>query len=245
MASDSAATFGNGVAATIGQQTVKKVHKLANAMVFASTGAVGIGQVLGDALTHAWNEKRFRDTQTPERLMNAVGTCINQTAMPYLQTASAVRQVGAGDGSSSWCKSMVAMDCKGTPCLFTFDVNGAPERASNDLPFVAMGSGQAIADPFLAFLKRLIWAQTPPTLAEGKLVATWTIDHVCKTNPGGVGGAVQLMVLTKGGGIVEISGAELNEHSQQANGAEQAMLRALRPAAQPEQPAPPMPTPPP
>lgn len=111
-----------------------------------------------------------------------------------------------------------------------------------DLPFISLGSGQAIADPFLAFLKRLIWAKDPPTLAEGKLVSVWAIDHVCKTNPGGVGGDVQMMVLPRGGAVVELGEAEGAEHKQQAAGAENALLKYLRPdgppaAAMPQPPA--------
>jgi len=118
------------------------------------------------------------------------------------------------------------------PCLFRFDYNGAPERATEELPFVAMGLGQPIADPFLALLKRLLWQNSQPTLAEGRLAATWTIDHVRLTNPGGVGGKIQLATLSGNPGkpptISLFSEQDVQEHLEQIRAAEQALIRELR-----------------
>ncbi|EWS54511.1 Proteasome subunit [Methylibium sp. T29] len=228
---------------TIGQQTTRKVYKLTDTMIFAATGAVGIAQIIADRLSSGWKQGEFKNTSSPEQMMLKLGTAISQTVMPFLQSGVSVQQV-AGNANGSLCKSMVAMDVKGTPCLFQFDYNGAPERSTEHLPFVSLGSGQPIADPFLAFLKRLIWSGVQPTVAEGKLVAVWTIDHVCKTNPGGVGGAVQLMVLPAKGTVLELSDAEGAEHKQQAAAAEQALVRHLRPDTATQEAVPPLPQPP-
>lgn len=172
--------------------------------------------------------------------MQKIGIAIGETVGPYLQTAAMARQMGMSPDTAI-CKTLLAIEVKGAPCLFQFDYNGAPERSTPELPFVALGSGQPIADPFLAFLRRVIWSNSQPTVAEGKLVASWTIDHVCKTNPGGVGGAVQMMVLPRGGNVIELSDNEAEEHKQQAAGAEAAMLKFLKPDGGhvPPQPQPP------
>ena len=119
------------------------------------------------------------------------------------------------------------------PCLFNFDVNGSPERSTADLPFISMGSGQAIADPFLALLRRLLWHDQEPTLAEGRLAAVWTIDHVCQTNPGGVAGEPQLSILVGAGGtkmpeVHELSTDDIDEHRQRVASAEQTLVEELR-----------------
>lgn len=247
IASDSAATFGTGQMATIGQQTTRKVHKLSPSMIFAATGAVGMAQVFADVLSRGYAANAFRNAATADEMMNKLGLAINTAVLPYLQSAQSLRQLGAGV-DASLCKSMIAMDVKGTPLLLTFDFNGAPERATKELPFVSMGSGQPIADPFLAFLHRLLWKNSQPTIAEGRLAAIWTIDHVCKTNPGGVGGNVQLMILTKKPDVLELGDGEVEEHKQQAAGAEAAFVKFLRPEAGPivsgAAEAPPIPQPP-
>ena len=237
LASDSAATFGTGQIATIGQQSAKKVHRLADKIAFAGTGAVGIAQLIGDRIATGWAQGHFKNIPTKDGLMQKLGVAIGETVGPYLQTAAIARQIGVAPDASI-CKTLLAIDHKGEPCLFQFDYNGAPERATAQLPFVALGSGQPIADPFLAFLRRLIWADSQPTVAEGRLVASWTIDHVCKTNPGGIGGAVQMMVLLKGSNVVELSDIEAEEHKQQAAGAEAALVKFLKPDGGPVAPQP-------
>lgn len=241
VASDSAATFGTGQMQTIGQQSTRKVHNLASSMIYAGTGAVGIAQILVDTLSQHYSSMgTFKNVKRPDEMMGRLSQAILQTVAPFLQTATSVRQL-VGSADASLCKSLIAIAVGGEPQLFTFDFNGAPERATPELPFVSMGSGQPIADPFLAFLHRLFWKESRPTIAEGKLVAVWTIDHVCKTNPGGVGGNVQLMVLPKGSNVLELTDAQVAEHREQASGAEAALVNFLRPEVGPEPPIPPMP----
>jgi hypothetical protein len=220
------------------------VYRLADAMIYAATGAVGMGQLIADELARAYANKAFTNCASPEQLMNRIAQTIEQVVRPYLQSGTSLQKLGQ-PVAGSLCKSLVAISFKNTPCLFQFDFNGAPERATEHLPFVSLGSGQPIADPFLAFLKRLIWAGSQPTLAEGKLASVWTIDHVCKTNPGGVGGEVQLMALPTAGKISELDTTEVAEHRQLAAAAETALVKALRPepAAVLVEP-PPMPLPP-
>ena len=128
---------------------------------------------------------------------------------------------------------MVAMPIQHVPYLFSFDYNGAPERATKELPFVAIGIGQPIADPFLAFLKRLLWLESQPTLAKGRLAAIWTIDHVRLTNPGGVGGKIQVAMLSgkpgKPPSVSMFSEGDLQEHLEQIRAAEHALVMEVRP----------------
>jgi len=191
-----------------------------------------MSQVISDTLKRAWQDKKFKDAMSPEHFMDMVGKTISQTVGPYLQTAALQQQL-VRDASSSLCKSMCAFSYKESACLFQFDFNGAPESSSDELAFVAMGSGQNIADPFLAFLKRLLWQNTKPSLPEGRLAAVWTIDHVRLVNPGGVGGPIQLATLApkdgKGTPIVTMfSDSDIQEHLQQVRDAEKALINELR-----------------
>ncbi len=241
VASDSAATFSIPGMPTIGQQEITKLHRLTDSVLFSSTGAVGMAQLVANEIRNSWRNNEFRNHQQPEQAMHFIGTKIAQLVGPYLQTANLSRPL-VGDCSMSLCKSLVAMPVNHMPCLFNFDFNGAPELATNELPFIALGSGQPIADPFLALLKRLLWAATSPNLAEGRLAAVWTIDHVRLTNPGGVGGKIQLATLAAEGRaraadrqptVTLLSEEDIQEHLEQIRAAEDALTRELR-AIRPE-----------
>ncbi len=194
MAADSAATFSTGTLATIGQQPTRKLVRINNNILYSSTGAIGISQIIADAVKTLWEGDKLKGNKTAEMVMDIVGRRINELVLPYLSSAHLQQAVGVGGGTAV-CKSLISMPAEKKACLFQFDANGSPERSTPELPFVSLGSGQPIADPFLALLKRLLWNDTEPTLAEGRLAAVWTIDHVRRTNPGGVGGEIQLATL--------------------------------------------------
>ncbi|HEY3520523.1 MAG TPA: hypothetical protein VGK80_05715, partial [Rhodanobacteraceae bacterium] len=84
-----------------------------------------------------------------------------------------------------------------------------------------------IADPFLALLKRLLWPNSEPTLAEGRLAAVWAIDHVRRTNPGGVGGPIQLATLTNADETVKLVD-DSEEHLQAIESALQVLAAQIK-----------------
>ena len=243
MASDSAATLGFSGQYTIGQQEVQKIRNLSDRILYSSTGGVGMAQLLTERISRLWRDKILA-TGTPEACMDKIGKAISEVVTPYMTTAQIVRQL-TGDVGPSLCKSLVAFPVQNAPVLCQFEYNGVPERATSDLPFVALGSGQSIADPFLAFLRRVLWTSSKPTVAEGKLAAVWTIDHVRRTNAGGVGGAIQLATLQPGTKecVVKMLGQDdVEEHLQRIDAAERAFAAELRGATKAAQPStPPIP----
>lgn len=246
VASDSAATFGTGLQPTIGQQAVQKVWPINEHIIYCGTGAVGIAQIVADHIKTMWDQKAFAGRMTPDAAMDRIGKAISGLVGPYLHTGQ-MQHAMTGSASGSLCKSLVAIPIDQKPELFQFDFNGAPERCNHDLPFMAIGSGQPIADPFLALLRRLLWTGREPTLSEGRLAAVWTIDHVRSTNPGGVGGKIQLAVLeTSARGMPKVVVApqeQVEEHLQKVALAEQALVKELTGAGGAEEAAIPVPPP--
>lgn len=241
MASDSAATFAAGTTWTIGQQEVQKVRRLTEQMLYSATGAVGTSQLIAERLTSL--AKDLGNAKGPVDAMDKMGQAILESVRPYLQGANLVRALTGESGAL--CKCLVAVPVANRAQLYQFDHSGAPERATSDVPFVALGSGQQIADPFLALLRRLLWTGEEPTLAEGKLVATWAIDHVRRTNPGGVGGRIQLATLAHDGKKIAatiLPPSEVAEHEQRVGSAEQALVAELRGSTAPAPTLPPEPT---
>jgi hypothetical protein len=130
------------------------------------------------------------------------------------------------------------------PHLVQFNHQCDPEEATAGLPFVSIGSGQPTADPFLAFIRGIFWPERLPPLNDGIFATIWTLRHTIKTRPGGVGGRVQIVTLSKDGGnrwtARELSRAEFGEPQQMIQTMEEGMrnLTGETFSAQPTRPLP-------
>jgi len=231
MASDSAATLAAGAAPTVGQQPMTKIHKIGEDMLYASSGAVGISQLIRDSLGKLVAVKGHHKGQSSAEAMSLVASKIADVVKPLFASASAAAALVGQQtaGITVICKSLVAFPYKGQARLFQFDHAGAPEEATNELPFVSLGSGQPLADPFLALMKRVLWSGSPPTVAEGRFAAAWTIVHVAKTNYAGVALPLQMATLSSNGQI-ELA-ADPEEHYEAVHAAEESLRRHVRPGA--------------
>jgi hypothetical protein len=93
---------------------------------------------------------------------------------------------------------MIAAIHGGQPFLVEYDTaNFQPEIKEGKTFFVSMGSGQMLADPFLAFVARVMWGSTMPTVADAKFGVYWALKHAITLAPGGVGGPIVIATLEK------------------------------------------------
>jgi 20S proteasome alpha/beta subunit len=247
MGADGAATLG-----ALGQHTVlqpvKKLNKIGNSVILAVSGSVGLGQRIGGLVNQLWV-----GGQLPPMTSFDAMTRIRQTIGPHLNleiqyAVEAGKLLGMGVAAQSAVSlSMLAAPIEGTHRLYQFDHTGAPEEATKDLPFVALGSGQNLADPFLAFLREIFWKNSQPNLSEGVFATVWSLTHAIRRNTGGVAEPIQLMTLSKDAqdnyGIKEFDAAELQEHRQAVSEVEQYLTDFKRKQADPP-PVPPPPPPP-
>jgi 20S proteasome alpha/beta subunit len=245
VASDSAATYAAGTAYTIGQQEVPKVHKLSERLVYASSGAIGISQLVISALQKMDKQNFFGKAESPTDAMAVTSRAIADAVKHVHESAGRlVPLVGREEAQmTAVCKSLVAAVVKKEPSLFQFDYSGAPEEVGTDLVFVALGSGQPLADPFLALLKRILWKGRRPKLPEGRFVAAWTIRHVSQTVFGLVGGPIQMASVSCEDGVPHVDLADPAEHDVPIQEAEAALrdhiLAPENAGPPPKPPAPP------
>jgi 20S proteasome alpha/beta subunit len=225
LGADGAATMGSADASTA-RQPVHKLRCWDNAIAGFS-GAVGMAQRLGSQYGDLRTSNAMA-SKHPTEVMAKIGQGFQSVLGPEYQILRSVpeslmRQAIPG----VLCYSIIAMVVKHKPCLFQFDLLGRPEMATQDLPFVAIGCGQPIADPFLAFAKRVFWGNAMPKIEQGILATLWTLEHAIDISPGGVADPVQLCVLKQDGKDFrahEISEAERQEHHQYIEG----MVQKLR-----------------
>jgi hypothetical protein len=95
--------------------------------------------------------------------------------------------------------------------------------------YAALGSGKLSADPFLRFLVDIFCPDGRPTLREAIFLATWTVQHVIDTNPGGVAGPIRVATFGPDSSAVfqaaELPDSEIEEHQQAVESAATALRR--------------------
>lgn len=235
---DSGATF---VAGNIGpptaMQPTSKLNIIDGKVVMGVSGPIALGQLYLDRIETLWKGSQLRQNQTSVAgAQRYVQGAIWSDAQDAIRRSHLVFGQGAHDVVLTHSLIALPVGRSQIPTLFQCDFQGMPEAASSDLPFVSVGGGQGIADPFLAFLRRVFWFDTSPTVLDGIFVAMWTLQHAIQVSPGGLAGPVEIAVLDRRGARL-LSHDELVDHQQHVETFEQDMKRYRVPVS--EQTAPP------
>jgi len=250
---DGAATLGSMGQMTV-RQPVKKLGIISDEVIVGVSGHVGLGQRLAGTMTELYQASAFVQNGKPLP-PHLVMTLIRENFWKHINLEMQVAQVaqklvGQSALNNALNAAVVAMPVAGQGCLFQFDPQGAPEEATENLPFIAIGSGQNTADPFLAFLRRNFWSDGLPSLADGTFAAYWTLEYAIKGAPGGISDPIQIITLSRGkkGWLAEeLSNSDLQEHRQSVATAEQSLRdfrKGLDPATATSSNPPPSPPPP-
>ncbi len=196
MGADGAATLGE-----LGQKTicqpVKKLDIVDTKIVTGISGPVGLGQIIRGEIESLWSKEKLKNKKPYEAMLT-----LQEKIRPHLlNELSAAKIAGATLGivaiNSAISHTLVAIPIKKELCLFQFNQQGLAEQATKNLPFVAIGSGQTIADPFLAFIRRIFWKESLPNVEQGKFAVQWTLEHAIKTAPEGISEPIQIVELRK------------------------------------------------
>jgi 20S proteasome alpha/beta subunit len=229
VASDSTATLAVPMGGPTVEQQVSKLEIRADRVIFATSGAIGLAQLVLDELDSSWHNilREKRPAQARTTIRNQLVKHIE----PRIRMATVYKDVvGPYEAlKNATILTMIALPIDDTPVLLQYDGQANCEAATDAIPFIALGSGQDQADPFLAFLKRVLWQdECPSTVGEGIFAALWTAKHVIQVNAGrGIGGEPQLATLTKKdnvGWCAELlPNDRVQEHYQAITGAEEAL----------------------
>ncbi len=124
--------------------------------------------------------------------------------------------------------TMLAFEKGGVHHCCVFEGPLQPRFLDADHFYVALGSGKLSADPFLRFLADVFCANNAqPSIREGLFLATWAVQHVIDTNPGGVAGPIRVATFEpNGAGGFEarsLSDNEIAEHQQAIESAANAL----------------------
>lgn len=217
LAADGAATLATSAGILTIRQSIKKLEIISGKAILGVSGQVGTGQLYREELQNMINAKKVTSKPIGQAMSTIRDNFRNQVE-GNLKLADSL-----GIKETVYCNAVIAMPVSGKPRLIQFDHLCQPEEATDQLPFISIGSGQGLADPFLAFLRRVFWPTGLPSLAQGSLAAVWTLQHCIEIAPAYVRDPIQVAVLEKSGDSFkarELNDDELDEHSEAATNAE-------------------------
>ena len=222
LASDGAVT------GTTTQQT-KKLNTINGCIVIGSSGPVGLSQRFTGTLQLYCTDGTYA-SKPAFQLMTELSQWFRTHLQLESTMAQSIQQLAPWANSIWQSQIIVALPLRDTLHLFSFDNAGAPMEATDSLPYSSIGSGNYLAEPFLAFIRRLLWARGLPDLGLGIFSAVCALDHAIKTSPGGVSYPMQVVIVRQENGSIqarELSEAELGEHLQAVARAESSITEAV------------------
>ena len=185
--SDSIATSSMGPVPIIHIPFDGKIRIFPGNVIVACTGAIGYAQRLHEHIEAAVKGNVFTNFAVRECTTNISKRFLTDLAGSMAPTNP---QVGIGFGA------LIAAPLKDGPFLAEFAATDfQPEIKTEKLYYVSMGSGQMLADPFLAFVSKVMWKNKMPTVDEAKFGVYWVLDHTIKLAPGKVGPPIRLATL--------------------------------------------------
>lgn len=232
---DSAATLG-----AAGQETVKeittKLYLVKDSIVLGLSGPIGLAQRyygLLDAMPTP--ERQGLSNSRPHDASTKISGMLWQHAQVEYQRAQVVSQAVGTRAAliHAHHATVVALRVQGTDRLFQFSETCAPEEATEELPYVSIGSGQQNADPFLAFVRRIYWPRSVPNLSGGIFATLWTLIQTIQSSPGRVGEPITIATLHNGRARF-LDDSEMEEHRQAIRELEDS-VRRFRDELEPKQ----------
>lgn len=204
---DSIATSAAGPQGIV-QLPTDKLVIVGDRIILAGTGSVGLGQRFGAIVQNHWDGKAF---QKP--MLDCIKSMTTAGVQDFQSTGTPRHpQYGFGFGA------LLAAPMADQPELIEFGIQDfQPEIKREKLHFVTMGSGQALADPFIAFISRVLWDGKMPDVKAGMFGVYWALQHTIQYAPGGVGAPARLATLRREGGAWHariLEDAELQEQAQ-------------------------------
>lgn len=173
----------------MGLPSNSKIQIFRDKIIVAATGAVGFSQRLSAHVEEAIAGNVFSMQKRRECVAN-----ISQRLLTDFEKSKVRYQAQGGLGFGA----LVAAVHNDEPFLCEYGTTDfQPEIKDGRLFFVAMGSGQMLAEPFLAFVSRVLWKNTMPNVEHAKFGVYWVLDHAIKLAPGGVGYPIKIAVLRK------------------------------------------------
>lgn len=180
-------------------QSTSKLSIIGDQVILGVSGPVGLAQSYRHSIEPLIKNHGLRAPwKSVSDARRKLYDCFWIHAGPAWERAAIVsKTIGPIAHSEVSHQSMIAFPVDDQACLIQFSHQCQPEEATQELPFIAIGSGQTTADPFLSFIKRTFWPKSTPSTEDGKFAVLWALQYCIKARPGGIDDPVQIAVLSK------------------------------------------------
>jgi hypothetical protein len=212
--------------ATIGQAGTKVAIIRKGQALYASAGAIGLGQQICAGIDAI--DAKFHTQQCVAAVAN-IQKAARAVILPAFEVANkAVPVLGhPATQQDAICGGLFATKFSDGIKLIELNAQGGSEILTlESVPFICLGSGKANADPFLRFLWDVYWSKSPPSLKEAVLAGYWTVKVVTQLHTSGVGCGVEVFTLKHQGNLPiaeKIADSALDEHNEFIASVEEAM----------------------
>ncbi|MGO9266785.1 MAG: hypothetical protein ACLQBA_18205 [Candidatus Binataceae bacterium] len=217
IATDRQVTHGAMGTTTIGQAGTKAAVIRNGQALYASSGAIGLGQQICAGIEGI--DIKFHNHGCIAALQ-AIQKAARVVIAPAFEIAAkSVAVLGhPATQQDAVCTGLLAAKFSDGIKLVELNAQGGCEMLTlESVPFICQGSGKANADPFLRFLWDVYWSKSAPMLKEAVLAGYWTVKVVTQLRTSGVGCGVEVFTLrhSSNAAIAEkIADSALDEHNE-------------------------------
>ncbi|MFI4973242.1 MAG: hypothetical protein ACHP84_01740 [Caulobacterales bacterium] len=173
------------------QVNTGKIEVIDDEVIVAGSGATGLTQRFAGIARSNW-AARLRGMTALDCAMTLSGLMVQN-----FKATGALLNGARGYGAGALMAAVVEDRAE----LIEFSpVDMQPELKSDTLHIVAMGSGQYLAEPFMAFVSRVLWNGEAPTVEDATFGVYWGLFHAIEVSPGGIGRPISLGVVRREAG---------------------------------------------
>jgi len=172
---------------TIRDSTPNKIRLISPHVMMTGTGLVSMSQMAADQIKGS-----LVDGKNLRRSSRRYGNELGGKILDLFTKSGAVRlKTGYG--------MLVAAPCNDEPALFSVESAGDYQAhlVESDHPYVALGSGQAVAETLLRLCRRALWRGAQPDLTQGLFAMTLALKLGCEMAAFGVSEPIHLATLTR------------------------------------------------
>ncbi len=216
------------------RQWSKKLQVIGGQAVLGISGHDGLAQEMALSLGRRLSEPEEREISEDllrSKLRDALATPVQRTVGIH-RTLQGLPGFGITSNEYAVVQALLAIPFRGTLRLYVLDPECTLTEVTPNLAWSAIGRARTVAEPFLTFLRRVIWDRDRPSVAQAELAAFWTLRHAIENNPSGLSYPIQLVVMVRSEpgsiDIIERGERELEVIRQVVEEGEEAFRRSFR-----------------
>ncbi len=189
------------------RQLARKLRVIAGQAVLGVAGHDGLAQEMALSLERCLSEPDQRESAEDvlrSRIRESLAAPVQRTVAIH-RTLQGLPGFDMTSNGYVVAQSLLAVPFQGSLRLFECDPECSVTEITPELSCACVGSGKPVAEPFLAFLRKVLWSDGRPDLEHAELAAYWTVLHSIESNPSGLSHPIQMVVLVRSrGGSIEI-----------------------------------------